>query len=374
MLIFSSGSISIAASKVKPFLLLVVMLFSPLIAIAETKLACSIESCKEVDLKVSPFSRGSDFSASEIWTVLDDILNVSGLVPNFELVSTEEIDNAAAVIIDQVRYLAFNPDWLSTYRGSKNEQWEIYGVIAHEVGHHLQGHTITDGGSKPPTELEADEYAGFVLAGLGASQKQAVSLWDGLPVEGSSTHPARPDRLTAVTRGWSRWKGAEQTGSLAEDVRRISVPGEVCNDQFFGLARGRVCSSSILVAQSGNSYVNANLFDELSNTAWVEGKRGDGIGEYLTIEFNHPQSVSSIELINGYIKNNSVFKKNNRVRHLKITASNGKNLNVALKDIQNWQSISLDGFDKVEWIQLQIESVFHGTKYQDTALTELRLR
>ena len=28
--------------------------------------------------------------------------------------------------------------------------------VAHEIGHHLQGHTIQRGGSRPPIELEAD--------------------------------------------------------------------------------------------------------------------------------------------------------------------------------------------------------------------------
>ena len=36
-------------------------------------------------------------------------------------------------------------------------------LLAHEVGHHLNGHTIHRGGSTPELELEADEFAGFIL-------------------------------------------------------------------------------------------------------------------------------------------------------------------------------------------------------------------
>ncbi|WP_050605076.1 hypothetical protein [Ruegeria sp. 6PALISEP08] len=129
------------------------------------------------------------------------------MVPNYQVVETDEVGNAAAVIIDGERYLAFNPEWLAQYEADPNARWQLYGVMAHEVGHHLQGHTITGTGSRPPTELEADEYAGFILAALGANLEEAQSLWATLPAEGSVTHQPQHQRLAAVERGWLRRKG-----------------------------------------------------------------------------------------------------------------------------------------------------------------------
>ncbi len=170
---------------------------------------CTVEGCREVSLPKPRYSDANAFSVQQVWTVVNEILAVSGLLPNFQVVATEEVGNAAAVVIDGERYLAFNPDWLAEYKSDPNARWQLYGVMAHEVGHHLQGHTITGNGSRPPTELEADEYAGFVLAAMGATLKEAQSLWATLPKEGSVTHPPQHQRFAAVERGWLRRGGGE---------------------------------------------------------------------------------------------------------------------------------------------------------------------
>ena len=78
-------------------------------------------------------------------------------------------------------------------------------LIAHEVGHHLNGHTIQKGGSSPALELEADEFAGFVLYKLGATLDEAQEVMKYIAAnEASSTHPARGDRMLAVKKGWDK--------------------------------------------------------------------------------------------------------------------------------------------------------------------------
>ncbi|MCP5088769.1 MAG: hypothetical protein GY952_18410 [Rhodobacteraceae bacterium] len=345
-------------------------------ALAETQIVCSLDHCETLDIKIDPFATASDFSVAEIWTIIDDILDVSGLVANFELVSTTDVGNAAALIIDETRYLAFNPDWLSVYKGKPKEKWNLYGVMAHEVGHHLQGHTLTKGGSKPPTELEADEYAGFVLAGLGADLDDAKTLWKSLSEAGSSTHPARADRLQAVARGWQRWQDRKPpTGTVsAGKDGRLRAGGERCSSAYYGLARGDICASSVLAGQSGNSYLQSNLLDGNPATAWVEGQSGDGIDAFLTLEFAGSKTVSELQLTNGYTKSDSIFTKNNRVRDIEVTSSTGQRLSAQLADHGHWQTISLPGFLNVDWIQIRILSVYRGTKYRDTAISELRVQ
>ncbi len=174
------------------------------------QVVCSIGGCKEVNIETPRYDSASSFSVQQVWEVVGEVTSVSGLLPNFQVVATGEVDNAAAVIIEGERYLAFNPDWVSQYKSNPNAKWQLLGVIAHEVGHHLQGHTITGSGSRPPIELEADEYAGFVLAALGATLAEAQSLWSNLPPNGSLTHPPRHQRLAAIERGWTRHNGHSQ--------------------------------------------------------------------------------------------------------------------------------------------------------------------
>ncbi len=204
----------------------------------QPQVVCNISGCSEIVLPKPHYSDANAFSVQQIWTVVTEIIQVSGLLPNFQVVETDEVDNAAAIIIDGERYLAFNSDWLDSYKSKSDMHWQLYGVMAHEVGHHLQGHTITEGGSRPPTELEADEYAGFTLAALGANLRQAQSLWATLSESGSVTHPPRHQRLAAVERGWIRRMGQTQ-GTLPPAVKVPPPPdtsasvGQSCFDLWY---------------------------------------------------------------------------------------------------------------------------------------------
>ena len=166
---------------------------------------CDYSSCSQVQLTLTAAPTSQGFSTSQVLQVVEDILQVSGLAPNFEVVVSPEVGNAAALIRQEQRYLAYNKQWMNSLEGDAMSSWRLYAVMAHEIGHHLQGHTIESGGSHPKTELEADNYAGFILAGLGGSLEEALILWQGLSKSGSRTHPPREQRLQAVTTGWQRW-------------------------------------------------------------------------------------------------------------------------------------------------------------------------
>ena len=76
--------------------------------------------------------------------------------------------------------------------------------MAHEIGHHLSGHTIVPGGSQPPIELESDKFSGFVLFKMGAPLKDAQNAIATLiPEKDGETHPGRRKRLAAIAAGWT---------------------------------------------------------------------------------------------------------------------------------------------------------------------------
>jgi hypothetical protein len=76
-------------------------------------------------------------------------------------------------------------------------------ILAHEVGHHLAGHTLRQSTNPWRDELEADEFSGFVLARLGASLAETTSAASRiLPNQATPTHPSRKDRVAAIVHGW----------------------------------------------------------------------------------------------------------------------------------------------------------------------------
>ncbi|RFP66392.1 membrane-binding protein [Hymenobacter lapidiphilus] len=137
--------------------------------------------------------------------VLREITDVVGLKPRFQLRATSEVQNAAAVVYGGQRYLLYNPQFVSAVNRAGRTDWAGISILAHEMGHHLNGHTLRTGGSNPTDELEADEFSGFVLRKMGASLAQAQA---GMAVvsdeQASPTHPGRRTRLTAIGQGWQR--------------------------------------------------------------------------------------------------------------------------------------------------------------------------
>ena len=137
--------------------------------------------------------------------VIREITDAVGLKARFELRATSEVDNAAAVVYNSKRYLLYNPAFLNSVNRAGHTDWAGISILAHEMGHHLNGHTLRAGGSQPADELEADEFSGFVLRKLGASLAQAQAAMATVPdADDSPTHPGRTPRLAAIGQGWQR--------------------------------------------------------------------------------------------------------------------------------------------------------------------------
>lgn len=136
--------------------------------------------------------------------VITKICSSVALPPNFTLVAvTDPSSNAYAEIVDTDRYIIYDRSYMLSVSTDGLQSWPALAVIAHEVGHHLCGHTLKTDGSRPPLELEADHFAGFALACMGAPRTEAFELWQAIiPSVASPTHPPRQERVEAVTSGW----------------------------------------------------------------------------------------------------------------------------------------------------------------------------
>ena len=95
------------------------------------------------------------------------------------------------------------PPLCSNIEEETETDWSAISIMAHEIGHHLQGHTIDGRGGQPIKEIEADKFSGFVLHQLGASLEESVVAVKALGDEyATSTHPAKPARIDAIRKGW----------------------------------------------------------------------------------------------------------------------------------------------------------------------------
>lgn len=134
--------------------------------------------------------------------IVQEIINVVGLKPRFEL-RAADIDNAAAVVYNGKRYILYNERFLAAINNAVHTDWGGVSILAHEIGHHLNGHTLSRSGSNPSDELEADEFSGFVLRKMGASMAEAQAAINLLSEEENSrTHPGKNYRLAAIGKGW----------------------------------------------------------------------------------------------------------------------------------------------------------------------------
>ncbi|HEY1114199.1 MAG TPA: M48 family metalloprotease [Chitinophagaceae bacterium] len=150
----------------------------------------------------TPSMRSHFASTSEAKFYAQEIIDVVGLKPNFEVMAAQ-VDNAAAVVYGGKRYVLYNPTFINNLVQRTGNKWAAVSVLAHEIGHHLNGHTVTSGGSQPAIELEADEFSGFVLRKMGASLADAQAAMRVLAAQTASrTHPAQHDRLAYIARGW----------------------------------------------------------------------------------------------------------------------------------------------------------------------------
>ncbi|MBR5374765.1 MAG: hypothetical protein IK131_08865 [Paludibacteraceae bacterium] len=139
-----------------------------------------------------------------------------------------------------------------------------------------------------------------------------------------------------------------------------------------------VTASSQLKPQGAVNYKASNAHDLSYRTAWVEGVAGYGIGEYLTYSFKGGDPrITTIIVVNGYVKSGKAFKENSRVKKLKVYKDDKPIAILDLKDIMGEQRFEIGTLGdntpgSPDWkLKFEIMEVYKGDKYDDTALSEI---
>jgi hypothetical protein len=267
--------------------------------------------------KVPPRSllRSNFSSVYEAQTILRGMLDSIRWKENFSVREQNGIQNAYATIINKVRWIIYDNNFLEDIDAFTATKWASISVLAHEMGHHYYNHVVSAGGSTPPKEIEADAFSGYVMERLGATLPQSVAAMKAIASDqASATHPGKKDRVDAITRGWNsaRSNGTATAPSNTPDPGPVVVnnppakpasPGiptntDPANDpSWIALTIQSNRNETVALSDNGRDYQNAEIKAgepfvfkfEIYNYGWLRLKYFNG---YRTFKLMHGKDYS----------------------------------------------------------------------------------
>lgn len=165
---------------------------------------------------------------------------------------------------------------------------------------------------------------------------------------------------------------ADPENAIYEDI--YDILGQGCS--FYCVcSRGKLKASSTLAPQGRMNYYVQNIHDLRYNTAWVEGHPDYGIDEWVeyTLPANNPP-IEQIIIVNGYVRTKKSWTENSRVRTLELSVDGKKFATIHLSDLYASQTFDVGEIkphNKPLVLRFTIKDVYPGTKYKDTAITEI---
>ncbi|MBL7764565.1 MAG: hypothetical protein JNJ58_00595 [Chitinophagaceae bacterium] len=192
---------------------------------------------------------------------VESIMKYSLLPQNFKIYRGD-IDNALATVVNRQRLIVYNKDLFRTMDDLDQSYWSSLFILAHEIGHHL-ANNITDTSDALRAELEADQFAGLMLANMGADSNQVLAAVKSRFIsnaEDTKTHPAKHRRISFVKEAWLK----------AGNIRKQSaIPPPI--DDAYTRSAGTSLSDGFGATSSGFDYT-ALLCNSESDWRYVVDK------------------------------------------------------------------------------------------------------
>ncbi len=136
------------------------------------------------------------------------------------------------------------------------------------------------------------------------------------------------------------------------------------------LTGGALSVSSQLTGKSGTVYGAAFLNDGDTSTPWEEGVEGDGIGEQITYEPEAGTKLQVIRIYPGNGRSDKAFQENNRPKTITLEID-GKKQILNFDDAGHFYTFSSKKPVTAKQVKLIIDSVYPGSKWQDTCISEV---
>lgn len=139
----------------------------------------------------------------------------------------------------------------------------------------------------------------------------------------------------------------------------------------------KIRASSTLAPSGKTNYECSNLMDSDLRTVWSEGVKGNGIGEFIVVEYpaknryDQPTIINSVTFLNGFVKRNTLWANNGRVKVFKMYINDKPYALLALEDSKGYQQFSIGRIVSSQDIVLKFEivDVYPGSKYEDVVLS-----
>jgi hypothetical protein len=180
-----------------------------LILLFLTNYDCKAQVCYFKKIELMPKKIVSSVKQSEIEACVKNIMNVfGGFSKKFSTVTCTD-NNAYAYIKTSAekneRVIYYDLQFLSNVVNECHYSVAYIPIIAHEIGHHLAGHTEVEIGNRKYAELDADLFAGFVCRRLGLTDSQTTAPFYLLADnEATDNYPSKQGRINKVREGWQK--------------------------------------------------------------------------------------------------------------------------------------------------------------------------
>lgn len=134
-------------------------------------------------------------------------------------------------------------------------------------------------------------------------------------------------------------------------------------------------SSELDESDLGLDHSAAMAFDGTLTNAWCEGVSGYGEGEWVKLELDSSYAISSMEIYAGYHKSNQLYYENSRPKEILVVFEepdgNTTSETIVLEDKFEMQVCSFEMMHYAASVTIYIQSMYPGTTFDDTLITEV---
>lgn len=290
---------------------------------------------------------------------VEELMNLAGLPMNFIVSECSGIENAFAYTYDGVQYIFYGNEFLESLNSKSNDIGSIT-VLAHEIGHHLSGHTsansyiekycdypiCTDPSQdcldaleiSRKRELQADRFAGFIMKKFGASLDDTQNAFRKLlnnqeKDDICSTHPSLSKRLESIKEGYDKAKSQERHVERAIQTAEAKLE-EIKGDEIelnvshkSRIERNRLVNETCeLVVGNYRSKVIRNSEYRLEKSG-IETPKGivSRISDYLGYEVKGYTEINTEREFFRFNVASIAFKDDSRINYGPILGYHSKN-------------------------------------------------
>lgn len=189
---------------------------------------------------------------------------------------------------------------------------------------------------------------------------------------------------------------AEETEAVAieENEQEVYEAEEESVDEVMEVKKLPIsyveASSELNVKSVDNaSYIAGNVADSDFKTAWIEGVEGRGEGQAIVLHLDGNHKIAGLKIYTGFLKTWARYVKNGKVTRVLVDYCNGQSQEVDLtynwglseEDIDFDEStvetcstvITTEQICETDTIKITIINAVAGSKYEDTAISEIEV-